>query len=310
MAGLQPRSAGLCLLYIVLNAALNFLNRWALGVHGFTFPLALTGAHMLLNPVLLLPVMLAKGLSWQAFSLTLRAQWRGIVIVGLLNGVQIALNNSSLVVMELSLNQVVRAAMPVFVALLAVVVEGRVPTASDLACLVVISIGVMLAVIRPGTVLSSDVTGTILVLSSVAIMALQMSCSGRLGMKLDAVQMTFYTGWISLLPVAGLVVAYELQAVSDHVSAHTSTAMAILLGSCCLAVVYNVVVFETIRGLSSVGSAVLGNVKVVVILLASAVWFGEMQSWAPRQHVGCFFTFGGAAAYSALKILRAKAKQG
>jgi len=306
----QASSAVLCLIYIVLNAALNFLNRWALGVHSFTFPLALTGAHMLLNPVLLLPVMLARGLNWQEFSQTLGAQWRGIVIVGLLNGVQIALNNSSLVVMELSLNQVVRAAMPVFVALLAVVVEGRVPTINDLAFLVVISIGVMMAVLRPGAVLSSDVNGTLLVLSSVAMMALQMSCSGRLGMKLDAVQMTFYTGWISFLPVAGLVVAYEFQALIVHVAAHTSTAMAILLGSCCLAVVYNVVVFETIRGLSSVGSAVLGNVKVVVILLVSAVWFGEMQSWEPRQHTGCFLTFGGAAVYSALKILRAKAKQG
>merc|ERR1719362_953254 len=129
-------------------------------------------------------------------------------------------------------------------------------------------------------------------------------------MKMDAVQMTFYTGWISFLPVAGSVVAYELQAFISHVSLHTSTAMAILLGSCCLAVVYNVVVFETIRGLSSVGSAVLGNVKVVVILIVSAVWFGEMQSWALRQQLGCVLTFGGAAVYSALKILRAKAKQG
>jgi len=306
----QAGSAGLCLLYIILNASLNFLNRWALGVHSFTFPLALTGAHMLLNPVLLLPVMLAKGLTWQDFSQTVGTKWKGIVVVGLLNGVQIALNNSSLVVMELSLNQVVRAAMPVFVALLAVVVEGRVPTLNDLVCLVVISIGVIMAVLRPGTVPSSDVKGTFLVLSGVAIMALQMSFSGRLGMKLDAVQMTFYTGWVSLLPVAGLVVAYELQPLMVHVAAHTSTAMAILLGSCCLAVVYNVVMFETIRGLSSVGSAVLGNVKVVVILLASAVWFGEMQSWEPRQHTGCFLTFGGAAVYSALKILRAKAKQG
>lgn len=265
---------------------------------------------MLLNPVLLLPVMLAKGLKWQDFSGTLGAQWKGIIVVGLLNGVQIALNNSSLVVMELSLNQIVRAAMPVFVALLAVVVEGKVPTINDLACLVVISIGVMMAVLRPGTVVSSDIKGTLLVLSSVAMMALQMSCSGRLGMKLDAVQMTFYTGWISLIPVASLVVAYELQALIGHVSEHATTAFSILFGSCCLAVVYNVVVFETIRGLSSVGSAVLGNVKVVVILVVSGVWFGEMQSWALRQHLGCVLTFGGAAVYSALKILRAKAKQG
>ena len=41
------RAEGLCVLYIALNASLNLLNRWALGVSGFAFPLTLTGLHRL-----------------------------------------------------------------------------------------------------------------------------------------------------------------------------------------------------------------------------------------------------------------------
>lgn len=293
-------------MYIALNAALNFLNRWALGVHGFSFPLALTAAHMFFNPLLLLPMIMARGIAWGEHCRILKEQWKGIVVVGLLNGIQIALNNSSLVLMELSLNQIVRAAMPVFVALLAVVVEKKTPTGEQLMALLLISMGVMMAVYRPGSTFGDDLKGTALVLSSVAMMALQMSFSGRLGVKLDAVQMTFYTGWISLVPVAPLVLAMEGPGLLKHCLAHPGSSSAIVLSSCVLAVVYNVVVFQTIRGLSSVGSAVLGNVKVVVILLTSAVWMGEMRLWETRQHVGCVLTFGGAALYSALKLRKPK----
>jgi len=306
MAGALAGNLGLCALYIALNSALNFLNRWALGVYGFSFPLALTAAHMFFNPVLLLPVMLARGASWHEHCTIMKAQWKGIVVVGLLNGIQIALNNSSLVLMELSLNQVVRAAMPVFVALLAVVVETKSPTGEQLLALSVISVGVMMAVYRPGSSFGNDLKGTALVLSSVAMMALQMSFSGRLGVKLDAVQITFYTGWLSLLPVAQLVLYMEGPRLVKHCLAQPGSSLAIILSSCVLAVVYNVVVFQTIRGLSSVGSAVLGNVKVVVILLASAVWMGEMRHWETRQHVGCALTFGGAAIFSALKLRKPK----
>merc|ERR1711904_751734 len=113
--------------------------------------------------------------------------------------------------------------------------------------------------------------------------------------------MTFYTGWVSFLSVAGFVAKIEGPSFSAYVAAHPGASAAILGGSCCMAVIYNVVVFETVRSLSSVGSAVLGNVKVVVILLVSSIWMGEMRQWLPRQQIGCFLTFAGAAWYSELK---------
>merc|ERR1719465_169031 len=72
--------------------------------------------------------------------------WKGLLIIAVFNGFQIACNNASLTVMELSMNQVIRASIPVLVALLAVCIEGKVPSKSEVVCLFVISIGVMLAV--------------------------------------------------------------------------------------------------------------------------------------------------------------------
>merc|ERR1719277_2293693 len=87
-----------------------------------------------------------------------------------------------------------------------------------------------------------------------------------------------------------------------YIAANPSVAGGVIVGTCMLAVVYNVVLFQTIRRLGPVGSAVLGNVKIVVLLLLSSVLLGEMQRWSRRQFVGCVLTFGGAAVYSMQKV--------
>ena len=61
-----------------------------------------------------------------------------------MNGVQIACNNASLTVMELSMNQVI-ASIPVLVALIAVCVEHKIPSKSEARALRHLP-GVMLAV--------------------------------------------------------------------------------------------------------------------------------------------------------------------
>ena len=114
--------------YLVLNTSLNMLNRWALGQYHFRFPLTLTATHMIFGFLALLPVMLMKegyrGKHWDI----LRKNWRGLCFIGFVNGPQIALNNASLISIELSLNQVIRAGIPVCVAAFAFCLERRVPT--------------------------------------------------------------------------------------------------------------------------------------------------------------------------------------
>ena len=77
--------------------------------------------------------------------------------------------------------------------------------------------------------------------------------------------------------------------------------LAFLLGSCCLAVAYNIVIFQSLKTLSSVGTVVLGNVKIVLLIALTAMLLGELQSWTTVQIVGCVATFGGSALYSFLR---------
>ena len=43
--------------YLVLNCALNLLNRWALGLIGLRFPLVMTASHMIFGALALSPLM-------------------------------------------------------------------------------------------------------------------------------------------------------------------------------------------------------------------------------------------------------------
>lgn len=299
--------AVLCMLYIALNAALNFANRWALGVHGFGFPLVLTTAHMMLNPVLLLPLMLLSEAYRGKHAEIFCGHWRALLVIAAFNGIQIALNNSSLVHIELSMNQVVRATMPVVVALFELF-RGTAPTRLQFPPLMAIAIGVMFVVYQPSS-RSAEWWGTLLVASSISLQAAQMSFAGSLlSLKLDSFQITFYTSPMAMLTLAGPAAFVEGGSFHEYLMANPSVTACVIVGTCLLAVVYNVVMFQTIHRMGPVGSAVLGNVKIVVLLVLSSLLMGEMKQWEVRQYLGCVLTFAGAAAYSALKLKRPAAQ--
>ena len=92
-------------LYLSLNSVLNLANRWALGLSGFTFPILLTMAHAIFSFSVLGPILSARKVDHLA---TLRKSWKGILVIGMLMGCNIACNNLSLVHLPLSINQVTR----------------------------------------------------------------------------------------------------------------------------------------------------------------------------------------------------------
>ena len=113
---------------------------------------------------------------------------------------------------------------------------------------------------------------------------------------------------------------------------HPEETTYILLGGCCLALAYNIVLMQSVpprtlrrhtakppfpavlpsspphcpaaapphtqvRSLSSVGTAVLGNFRTVLLIFMSALILGELKDWNSARWVGCVNTFIGAAAY-------------
>lgn len=86
-------------------------NKWALGIYGFRFPLLLTSCHMAFSFLVLAPFMTQEPFRSKHRD-TVRKQWRGLLMMGLFMAANISLNNLSLTLISLSLNQVIRCAHP------------------------------------------------------------------------------------------------------------------------------------------------------------------------------------------------------
>jgi len=295
-------SVFIIIMYLGLNSFLNLLNRWALGLYGLRFPLIMTSAHMIFGSTALAPMMMMREDYVSRHATVLSNDWKGIATIAVMNGFQIACNNASLTVMELSMNQVIRASIPVLVAILAVCIEGKVPSKGEVGCLVVISMGVMLAVWEASR---NAMLGTVLTLLSTVMQSVQMSLSGKVmsgrSGKLDSFQMTFYTGPVAFVTLAPFAFATEYTVLAESLSSRPGATIGFLFGSCCVAVVYNVVLFQSVRTLSSVGTAILGNVKIVMLLFLSSILLGEIGGWSANQYLGCLLTFVAAGVYSYIK---------
>jgi len=293
--------------YLGLNSLLNLLNRWALGLFGLKFPLVMTASHMIFGSTALSPLMLMREHYSSRHALVLQNDWKGLAIIATMNGFQIACNNASLTVMELSMNQVIRSSIPVLVAVLAICIEAKIPSKGEIVCLIVISIGVMLAVWEESR---NALLGIILTLASTVMQSIQMSLSGRImsgrSGKLDSFQMTFYTGPVAFIVLMPFALVAEFNIFFESLALRPTATIGFLLGSCCVAVVYNVVLFQSVRTLSSVGTAILGNVKIVCLLFLSSLLLGELSSWSANQYLGCFLTFISAGVYSYLKATASK----
>ena len=260
----------------------------------------MTSTHMIFGSWALTPMMILEDEYVSEHAATLRGQSIGLALVAILNGVQIAANNASLAVMELSMNQVVRAGVPVLTALMGISIEGKVPTALELAALIGVSAGVVVCVYHDSG--ASSAMGVLLVGVSAVVQAAQMSLSSRLmTKKLSSFQMTFYTGPVAFLLLLPWALWYEAETFVRACEQQPMGVVAFLLGGCVMAVMYNVVFFQCLQTISSVGTSIMGNVKIVFLILLSAVTLGELATWPRNQYIGCFLTFGGTFWYSYLK---------
>lgn len=79
------------------------------------------------NFIALLPFMLAKARPAELFE-NFHRQFAGLIAVGLFFSMGLGLNNISLMTVPLSVNQMIRAGLPVFTAVFAIFIEAKTPT--------------------------------------------------------------------------------------------------------------------------------------------------------------------------------------
>jgi drug/metabolite transporter (DMT)-like permease len=275
--------------------------QWALGHYGLTFPLALTCSHMAFSFVALAPFALRT--QWEVHQRTLAKQWPGILYIGCFMALNIALNNISLLDISLSLNQVIRSSIPVVTCGLAVLVESRMPTQQELIALIVLTVGVMIAVWQ-GTIAGKPYAIFFCIMGTICNGAM-MTFSGKvLSEKLDVVRLTFYTAPVSLACLAPFLAWRELDAFYAYYSRDASSVAGIMLASCVNAVCYNMVHALMIKHTSAVTTTVLGEVKVVGLLLLSALLLGEGKEFTAKMLLGCTLAMAGFIMYSQQKIAK------
>ncbi|KAL3130623.1 hypothetical protein ABBQ38_008017 [Trebouxia sp. C0009 RCD-2024] len=286
--------------YLGLNSVLNLTNKWALGVYGFSFPLLLTTCHMAFSCCVLLPFMLREPFR-SKHRPTIEKQWKGLVAIGIYMAANVSLNNLSLVLITLSLNQVIRSAIPVCTATLAIFIENKVPTGEEALGLVVLTLGVMVAVWE-GSV-SGSVTGLLLCCAGTVCNAAMMSTAGKvMSEKVDVLRLTFYTAPVSCAVLLPLFLVRERQRFQIYYTQNSTAVLLVLLCSSIVALSYNVIHSLMIQKTSAVTTTVLGEVKIVGLLILSALLLGEKKAFTLKMTVGVTLAMVGFCMYSHTKL--------
>lgn len=277
------------------------LNKWTLTFYEFHFPILLSIAHMAFSFVALSPFMLTKSAREQHHQ-TISKQWPGLLFISLCFAVNVGLNNVSLLSISLSLNQVIRASIPVFTAIGSVVIEKRPPSRQEFLSLIVLVGGVSIAVWE-GSGTKASFYGVVLCIIGTMCNGLAMSSIGKLlTEKLDVLRLTFYTAPLTLFVLVPFYKQLEAPAFASY-STQGSAYLGVILLGCVNALLYNLIHSQVIKVTSSVTTTVIGEMKIVAILLLSAVILGESDVWTIKMMIGCTTAILGFCMYSHSRLL-------
>lgn len=287
--------------YLALNISLNMINKWTLTGYGFRFPIALSMAHQAFTLMALTPFMLTRGHLGE-HSAVVQKQWPGLLGIAAFFSFNLGCNNISLLSISLSLNQVIRACIPVATALGATVIENKPPTKQEFISLLVLVSGVGIAIWEGGST-RATVTGIMLCVLGTLSNGFMMSSIGRLlSDKLDVWRLTWYLAPITivmLLPFYWWLEAAELAKYRQKEGMQYT--MLVALG-CVNALLYNVVHSLVIKVTSSVTTTVLGEMKIIFILILSSLWLGESDIYTAKMLLGVTVAMLGFIMFSHAKL--------
>merc|ERR1711871_47964 len=173
-----PKASALTSLLLMLlfwcgNVGLNVYNKWLFGKGNFKVPLFVTISHQLYCFLGALAMKFTP--FYERTPITSKKMAVQLSTISLFFAVNVGLNNSSLLYLTLSANQIIRALLPAICAVFATFIEGKRYDLKQWSTMIVLVMGVILALLDNPTF---DMFGSCLCLSSVFGAALHVSVVG------------------------------------------------------------------------------------------------------------------------------------
>lgn len=305
------------LAFFVLNQCLSLLNRWALGVKGFRFPILVTMCQALFYFFQVLVGSLfstrLRGIVSRSCALVRGshgsvAEVTKIAWVGVWTSANIVLNNVSLVYISLSLNQIIRSSIPVVTAIVSSVHDASLPSSAELAGLLVLCSGVIMVVGEARTQVGEDGTfGMIMCFLGVISGAYMLyttsktlgggSTSKEKRAMPSSMEVSFRVAPITFLVLSPIFYIFEQDQAVTYIRGNPRESFWILLCASAIASMYNVVHTELVGHVGPVTTTVLGQVKIVSLMIMSMVMLGEHTAFSMHMLWGCVLSLLGFSMY-------------
>jgi len=295
------------LVYGTLSVGFNIYNSFLLRiVPGFKFPVVYTTTHMFagfVGSATLIFGFKMGTVSWARFT----QKWRPLIVLAVLRSGTILLNNASLVLIDLTLNKVIKSTVPVFVVAFSVIIEKKSFRWPVFVILFFIVFGTILACIHSADNGNNPV-GIVMAIGSSAVGGGGIVMSAVLLGKehgLSPVELLFYFSPLQTVLLGSLSLFIDfgdfLEWARDSHSAEASGFIAIGAG---LAFLFNLTGFCLVQTTSAVTTAICGNMVVVVVIVLGSIYLHVEAS--PINIVGYCITTVMAMIYVAYNIQQKK----
>ena len=256
--------------FVAMNIGITIYIKWVFHTLCLPIPFLLVGTQQLiafLSMVSILPRERYTSLDHQT---KLKAAFLGAAF-----GLQVLLNNVSLVSISLTVNQTIRAFSPCVVVLLALCVEQKVYPFSMWVCCVFLTSGIVMTGWKNP---SFEFWGTLLVgVSTLLGGAYDSLCGKLLGSDhgIPTTVLIFYQSLVVSVLLLPLVWSYESSMILTAWHERWEVLVGVLLGSGVLALVYNWIKFKLIQRTDSLFVPMVTNFKVVLLVIFDVMVFGE-----------------------------------
>jgi len=299
------------LLYSILNVSLSFTNKYMFTHTTFRYPLLIIiGGN--LTTFVLAGALIATGKVGSAQYADIREAAGAILALGIIHGIDVGLENMSLVYISISLNQIIKAVVPAFTLVLSYYLQGAVYTRQMVASTALTIFGTILCVWKNPEVegdgrygvLAASLSALGAALSTVGASVLLEPSRRRKPVNSMAL------AWITALPSAAVLLPpfgmIEYPAIVHRIANHNLSSLGVGLAflTALLAFFYNVSRLYFIKATEAHFSVLSGAFKQAANIIISSWYFGI--AFGPINYVGMFISFGGFTWYTVLKFQQMK----